>query len=506
MPTTDFAAPVRTTSHYHRRDDTNPDQHSNRWHSSHKAAAGQASRPKSAKKKTVAHTHSEWFTSDVDDEPWYALPPEERRSRRQQEGVAFEVAPANRPLRYGSGDKAAGIDFSPERAVYEPVVHYLGEHSGKIPSKYTHKMASPPKRPSAINVNSVEDLESTRDRALHEEDSALKILRKKMLKMIREKNVDIDDLRNELDLEQARLGALELESKNKNAHTAKAAPPKAEVDEDKAKKQRDALRFASHQHEIEEVTSNMDDCYGVAETNDLEDNIREMKDLEIEALKAKIERVQEAMEDMKALINRLRVSPPPKESTVLKMSPEKERWLTSQPDWTKNDAEHRSHAYSDTGLNGPVTNLLKKDGAWNAGGHTGVPQWVVFNLGEDYELSKIEVNHVVNAEECPLQCEFQVSDHGDQWDTVKTWKASESKALEVTEFAPTAGRMWRYVCNNTVGGAKGNNDAGVYVLRMRFWGKKDVPKRPQGFEQSSHGVFTHDHEDEMDHHDYRDHH
>ena len=69
---------------------------------------------------------------------------------------------------------------------------------------------------------------------------------------------------------------------------------------------------------------------------------------------ALLDKVEQANEDLAALIRRLENAPPPKksESLVVKLAPEKERWLVSQSDWIKNDDRHRSNAHSDTGLNG----------------------------------------------------------------------------------------------------------------------------------------------------------
>ena len=100
----------------------------------------------------------------------------------------------------------------------------------------------------------------------------------------------------------------------------------------------------------------------------------------------------------------------------------------------------------------------------------------MFDLQDTYELSKIEVRHVLDAPETPKEVELQVDD-GRGWNTVKRWQAVKSKNDEVTEFPPSIGQQWRFMVNSTWGGEKGSTDAGPYIMRIRFFGKKDGPKR-----------------------------
>ena len=140
-------------------------------------------------------------------------------------------------------------------------------------------------------------------------------------------------------------------------------------------------------------------------------------------------------------------------------------WLVSDPKWTQDNDQFRSRAYADTGANGPATNLLRETGCWNAE-DAREAQWVLFDLGEEYVLNQIEIDHNGDQPECPKECELQYSVMGGPWCTVSSFRCSQVSEKQVFPFADKTSRKWKLVVNNTYGGG----GAGACINRVRFHG------------------------------------
>jgi hypothetical protein len=103
------------------------------------------------------------------------------------------------------------------------------------------------------------------------------------------------------------------------------------------------------------------------------------------------------------------VAPRPPSSPAGEEAEESEvAWLENQPTWTKNDAQHRSHAYRDVGDNGPATNVLDStDHIWNADGETS--SWILFDLQDLHEISGFKYRRADNPE-APKACVLEALD------------------------------------------------------------------------------------------------
>ena len=157
----------------------------------------------------------------------------------------------------------------------------------------------------------------------------------------------------------------------------------------------------------------------------------------------------------------------------------------------QDNEEHCSSVGDNSGDFGP-SNLMKDEGAWQPLPiDEGQPQWVLFDLGEEYLIDDLEIVTPPDCPQRPKECSLQFRTGAGQWWKAAVWVGEMSKQTETIKVGtkiPIRSQKWKLIVDSTYGGS-----AAPIVNSVRFHGRKaHSEERPNPSPGSRHHDSQHD--------------